>query len=430
VLRLHNGRRAPVNRMAPANLWQSIRKSVAKKFQYTLPSYLPIDSRAKLCILRSLCLKVGIQICCRDYDLSDSGASDSFVADDIIKMFPVVKTHHCRNKDAGDLLARGTNMLNKRLLQSAYHCLFQASNFLNQVYGPMHEQSATCYRSLAMVCYHAQDYPQAVEYQQRAVVIMERVLGKDHHEVAHGHSSLSLFLHTIGQYKESLKHIQRSLFLFELIAGPLHPDTAATHLNIGMIYQDIGKVGLGLKHLAQGLSRNKAIFGPENLQVAVSLHSMAVAYSLLGLFRKALAHEKKAKDIYLKKLGANHNRVKMCIYWMKQLTQGAVSAEKKDKNPLPPGMSALSPLSWASSRFSTPFKGRLTMEDLMQILQVKDEKELKDKLAQRTVQLNKPSIEAKKETDKPPTAPKKPVPRSKRRRDKLKKKKAKNKVKK
>merc|ERR1712130_179999 len=342
MLRLPNGRRAPVSRLAPVNLWQSIRKNVARKFKYELPPRLPLNSRAKLCILRSLCKNVGIQIRCRDYDLNDGGAFEPFVAEDIVRMFPVVKTHHCKNKDAQELMARGKQLLNQRLLQPAYHCLLSASNILNQVYGPMHEQSALCYGTFAMVCYRASDFTQAVEYQQRAVVIMERVLGKDHHETAHGHSSLSLFLHSIGQYKEALTHIKRALFLFELIAGPLHPDTAATHVNIGMI-------GLGLKHLTEALIRNKTIHGPEHVQVAVSHHAVAVAYSLLGLFRKALAHEKKAKDIYFAKFGANHNRVKMCIYWMKQLTQGAVSAEKKDKTPLPAGMSALSPLSWAST---------------------------------------------------------------------------------
>merc|ERR1712083_106010 len=171
-----------------------------------------------------------------------------------------------------------------------------------------------------------------------------------------------------------------------------------------MIYIDIGKVPTAMKHLSEALSRNRTIFGPGDLQVAVSHHHMAVGYSLLGLFRKALAHEKKAKDIFVSKLGPKHKRVKMCIYWMKQLTQGAVSVEKKDKTPLPAGMATLSPLSWASSRFTTPFKGRLTMEDVMELLQVTDEKELKAKLAQKTPNLNESSSSkiANKTEDKSP----------------------------
>jgi len=38
-----------------------------------------------------------------------------------------------------------------------------------------------------MVCYHGQDFGQAVEYQQKALAIAERVLGEDHPETAQYH---------------------------------------------------------------------------------------------------------------------------------------------------------------------------------------------------------------------------------------------------
>lgn len=135
-------------------------------------------------------------------------------------------------KDAADSLEQGKAYLAQGRLEAAYQFLSESLGLHNQVYGPMHKDSAACYSGLALVCYHAADYEQAVEHQQRAVVICERVLGLDNSETAHAHSNLALFLHSVGNFDAALKHIRRALFLFELMCGPNHPDTAATHVSL------------------------------------------------------------------------------------------------------------------------------------------------------------------------------------------------------
>ncbi len=93
----------------------------------------------------------------------------------------------CQSKDASDLLDAGKAYLAQGQLHLAYQYLNESLGLHNQVFGPMHPDSAACYGALAMVCYHAMDYAQAVEHQQRAVVISERVLGLDHYDTAHAH---------------------------------------------------------------------------------------------------------------------------------------------------------------------------------------------------------------------------------------------------
>jgi hypothetical protein len=44
--------------------------------------------------------------------------------------------------------------------------------------------------NLAMVLYYAKDYVQALDHQQKAVIINERVLGMDHHDTAHSYVSV------------------------------------------------------------------------------------------------------------------------------------------------------------------------------------------------------------------------------------------------
>jgi tetratricopeptide (TPR) repeat protein len=185
---------------------------------------------------------------------------------------------------------------------------------------------------------------------------------------------LALFLHTLGHFEAALKHIRRALYLFELICGPNHPDTAATHINIAMIYQDSGKIPLGLQHLQEALKRNRAALGDSHSQVALSHHAIAVAYGLCGAFRQALTHEKQAKAIYTAVHGPEHQLVQQSVYWLNQFTTGAVR-HAKGSTPDQNVLNLLSPLTWVSLRSSISFRGRLTMNDVLQLIETAAERE-------------------------------------------------------
>jgi len=379
-VRLQDGSRAHTNPFSPANLWQSIRDLVQSKFNYELPAYLPLSARQKLCMLRSICQKCGIQVQSRDYDLEPvSNLKEPFTIDDILDLHPVVKAHFPVSKDATDALEAGKAFLNQGRLEIAYQYLNEAVALHNQVYGPMHRDSAQCYSGLALVCYHAGDVEQAVEHQQRAVIISERVLGLDHPETAHAHSNLALYLHSVGNFQLSIKHIQRALFLFELMCGPNHPDTAATHINLAMIYQDTSRVPLGLKHLQEALRRHKTIFGNDHSQVALSHHTLAIAYSLMGYFRNAIMHEKKSKAIFTALLGPKHPRTQQSLAWLNRFTSGAVKAAQGTMTAA--DQMLFSPLTWVSLRSSTPFKGQLTMNDMLQLFEVAAARQASEKAA-------------------------------------------------
>lgn len=153
-----------------------------------------------------------------------------FTVADILDIFPVVKSHLPGSQDARDLLESGAAFLAQRQFGAAYQLLSESLNVHHQVFGPMHVDTANVYATLALTCYHAQESLQAIDFQQRAVIIYERVLGLDSYETAHAHMHQSLFLLSAGHLNASMKHISRALYLFELIAGPNHPDTAAAHM--------------------------------------------------------------------------------------------------------------------------------------------------------------------------------------------------------
>lgn len=359
VIRLADGSRAPTDLLASTNVWQAIRDLVQDKYSYTLPIYLPLTSRSKLSMLRSFCLKSGIVLAVKDYDLTPSSSNTTpFTIDDILDLTPVLKVHLPRSQDALRILETGRVLLAQQRHLYAYQFLMEALNLHTNIYGAFHVDTAACYTTLASALYHAGDALQAVDYQQRAVIILERVLGADHHETAHAHMHLALYLHAAGHIDAALKHIKRALFLFELLAGPNHPDTAAAHTNLGMLYQDTGKFADALKHVEIALERNLLSLGADHVQVGLSHHFVAVALALNNKFRQAITHEKNSKSILSTTLGASHPRVQQANTWLSHFTSLAVKHESTSGaaaglllSPaaiVPPNMSAASLVSWVS----------------------------------------------------------------------------------
>eukprot|EP00466_Bigelowiella_natans_P004222 jgi/Bigna1/69564/fgenesh1_pg.9_\ len=355
-IKLANGKRAPTDPLSPANLWVSILRLVQKKYNCKLPPFQKaVSSRRKLCMLRGLCKKVGIQLACRNYRFSSSAAAPSFKVEDVLDLVPVVKTIELESKDAAECLKQAKMFLSINHLHHAYAKLSDAQNILHQTYGPMHSQTGHCYALLALVCYRAQDIPQAVEMQQKALLVFERTLGLDHSETAYAHSTMALFLHSMGQPQVALRHIKRSLFLLELICGPYHPDVAAAHINIAMIYQDSKQVGRGLKHLRRAKEVFTTVFGDKHFQIGLCDHTIAVAHSLMGNFREAIKFEKSAKSIYSDN-GRYEKQAQESKLWLSWFTKQAVEVEKglSKKGGLIPVHPNLSPFVWVSLQKIVP----------------------------------------------------------------------------
>mmetsp|Transcript_5797 Transcript_5797/g.11493 ORF Transcript_5797/g.11493 Transcript_5797/m.11493 type:complete len:566 (-) Transcript_5797:205-1902(-) len=367
-VRLPDGKKAPTDPLAPANLWMAIHNLVQTKYNCKLGLHMEFSPRRKLCMLRSLCKKVGVQLACRNYDFTKDTI---FEIEDVLNLYPVVKTIELTSKDAADYIEQGRIFLGRGRLHAAYAKLIEAQGILHQTYGPMHEQSAQCYTLLALVCYRAQDIPQAVEMQQKALLVYERILGIDHPDTVHAHSTMALFLHSSGQPKHALTHIRRALYLYELMCGPNHPNVAASHINIAMIYQDSGQVQRGLNHLKRAKECFQAVLGKNHMQVALCDHTIAVAHSLMGNFREAINFEKSAKALYAKEVGDKHPRIQESLMWLNWFTKNAVEVEKglTEKGGLQPVHPNLSPFVWVSlQRFASP--RQISPTDLVHLIKL------------------------------------------------------------
>lgn len=95
-------------------------------------------------------------------------------------MFPIVKHINPRATDAYNFYTTGQSKIQQGNFKEGYELISESLNLLNNVYGAMHSENSQCLRMLARLCYIMGDLPEAVNIQQRAVLMSERVNGIDH----------------------------------------------------------------------------------------------------------------------------------------------------------------------------------------------------------------------------------------------------------
>ncbi|RDX61659.1 Clustered mitochondria protein, partial [Mucuna pruriens] len=234
-------------------LWSDIQEFAMVKYKFELPE----DARShvkKISVVRNLCLKVGITVVARKYDLS---SATPFQASDVLDLRTVVKHSVPSCSEAKELVETGK-------LQLA------------EVTGPMHREVANCCR----------------------------------------YGNMALFYHGLNQTELALRHMSRALLLLSLSSGPDHPDVAATFINVAMMYQDIGKMDTALRYLQEALKKNERLLGEEHIQTAVCYHALAIAFNFMGAFKLSHQHEKKTYDILVKQLGEDDSRTRDSQNWM------------------------------------------------------------------------------------------------------------------
>merc|ERR1712241_378130 len=289
----------------------------------------------KVSLLRSICMKTGIQLQLKEYTFDaksnnfDNKAQQTFTDDDIVNMYPIVKHINPRATDAYNFYTTGQSKIQQGFLKDGYELISEALNLLNNVYGAMHPEIAQCLRMLARLNYIMGEHAEAMSYQQKAVLMSERVNGIDHPYTITEYVHLALYAFANSQISTSLKLLYRSRYLRLLVFGEHHPEVSLIDSNIGLILHAVGEYDLSLKVLGKSLELNKRFHGEQSLKVAVSYHLVARTQSCMGDFRSALQNERETFAIYKSQLGDEHDKTKESSECLKHLTQQAVVLQKK-----------------------------------------------------------------------------------------------------
>lgn len=170
--------------MTQKSLWNSIKNECETYYGWKLNAdsidcAIETFSLQKISILRSFCIKTGVQILLREYNF-DHKNRQTFTEDDILNVFPVVKHIHPRASDAYNFYSTGQRKIQEGFLKEGYELISEALNLLNNVYGAMHPEIAQCLRMLARLNYIMGDHLEAMAFQQKAVLMSEKVNGIDH----------------------------------------------------------------------------------------------------------------------------------------------------------------------------------------------------------------------------------------------------------
>lgn len=319
--------------LTPRSLWSQLRADLKSYYGWALPvdnidALVETFSLQKISLLRSFCIKTGIQILLREYTF-DSKNRLTFFEEDILNIFPVVKHINPRASDAYNFYTTGQNKISQGFMKDGYELISEALNLLNNVYGAMHPEIAQCLRMLARLSYLMGEHVDALSYQQKAVLMSERVNGIDHPNTITEYTHLALYCFANSQVSTALKLLYRARYLALLVCGENHPEIALLDSNISLILHAVGEFELSLRFLEKALALNIRYYGSNSIKVAVSYHLVARTQSCMGDFRAALNSEKETYSIYKRQLGEDHEKTRESSDCLRHLTQQAVVLQKK-----------------------------------------------------------------------------------------------------
>ncbi|XP_010321505.2 protein REDUCED CHLOROPLAST COVERAGE 1 isoform X2 [Solanum lycopersicum] len=283
----------------------------------------------KITILRGLCLKVGIELVPRDYDVN---SPNPFRKEDIVSLVPVHKQAVCSSADGRQLLESSKTALDKGKLEDAVSYGTKALAKLVAVCGPYHRMTAGAYSLLAVVLYHTGDFNQATVYQQKALDINERELGLDHPDTMKSYGDLAVFYYRLQHTELALNYVKRALYQLHLTCGPSHPNTAATYINVAMMEEGLGNVHVALRYLHKALKCNQRLLGPDHIQTAASYHAIAIALSLMEAYALSVQHEQTTLQILKKKLGPDDLRTQDAAAWLEYFESKAFEQQEAARN--------------------------------------------------------------------------------------------------
>jgi len=319
--------------ITPKSLWGQVKAECKAYYDWDLPveaidGFVETFSISKVTLLRSFCIKAGIQIIHREYSF-DNKQAQAFTEEDIINMYPIIKHINPRATDAYNFYTTGQSKIQQGFLKDGYELISEALNLLNNVYGAMHPEIAQCLRMLARLNYIMGDHAEAMSCQQKAVLMSERVNGIDHPYTITEYTHLALYCFANTQVSTALKLLYRARYIALLVCGENHPELALIDSNIGLILHAVGEYDISLRFLEKALALNTKYHGTKSLKVAVSYHLVARTQSCMGDFRSALANEKETFAIYKSQLGDEHDKTKESGECLRHLTQQAVVLQKK-----------------------------------------------------------------------------------------------------
>lgn len=292
--------------LTPASLQKSIIETVKSRFRYDISQ---TDRKNRnLPVLRTVCMKVGIQIEAKTYEFV---ATPIFCPQDIHNMYPIVKHAAPRAAFSEDAFEHGRMCLVKDDKQLGNDLIKEALSMQEQIYGPIHPETAKSYANVAMIQFNNEEknYPQLVAIQRRAVTAFERTRGVDDPDTLQQYTNLAYFEFLAGNQVNGLELMAHALKISALIhQGYMHPDIAASYANTGAMLQSLNQYELAVKFHETAAAINVQMMGAEHPSTISSQEILVQSYFLNSEFKKALMLERQVYNQYKIRFGEDDAR--------------------------------------------------------------------------------------------------------------------------
>ena len=369
--------------VSPESLRSDIEAQVQLRYRTSLKENWTRDIR-HLQLLRSIALKLGLQLIAREYnfaaasevqnDLSKpltngdgphsemnghihsntngkkkrkncgqnsptvSSGLDSphqqltFSAEDIANMLPVIKDSCTKSILAEEALEAGKISMVQNQKEIGQELLLESLTLHEQIYGILHPEVARVHHQLAMLYHQLDEKDAAIELAHKAVIISERTLGIDSNETILSYLNLALFEHGNRNTTVALSCVRHALELWKIIYGPNHPDSITTLNNAAVMLQQLQHYHESRQWFEMALKTSEEVSGKTSVNTATLHFQLAQALVLDQDHKGAVHRMREAYSIFLAKLGPDDANTKESEKWLEQLTQNAVSMAKHAKD--------------------------------------------------------------------------------------------------
>jgi protein TIF31 len=276
-----------------ASFWEQIVHIVGSHFRYSIPAdILRQLALPRLPILRSFCMKTGVQVLARDYDFH-SREVPTFTMDDIMNLLPLVKQVKARATDASVALDKATGCLAHGNLHAAFEQFEESLALMLQTHGPLNDHMSACYRQLAWLNAQFEEFDTATDLQEKALMTSERCAGVDSADAIRHYINLGSYSAAAGHPRAGMAYLHHARRLVQLMHGSEHPDVANIDNTMAMVLLQNGRVDEGIACFERSTSLFNIIFGKKSSETfnkcVVSPFMLRVFLSLSHALTLALA---------------------------------------------------------------------------------------------------------------------------------------------
>ena len=172
--------------------------------------------------------------------------------------------------------------------------------------GSDQDSQGTLLHNIAAALHSLDRDVEALDHEQRALVLYEHAFGARHFRVASQRGVVAQALRRVDKLDDALREGEASVVHLEQLLGSNHKSLAPMLNNLAVTYDELGR----LDHARQALERALAIkireLGATHVSLGIPLSNLASLERRIGNFEAADALLQRAFDIRVAALGVNH----------------------------------------------------------------------------------------------------------------------------